>query len=98
VTAEGLDLEAKMTEFARTFPSMSKAAGVELWDANALDRWAAETPISEGELVTARFLLAVWDPNHEWRCGRFDLMKALKVWDERHRAAFLAWVEVPWWP
>ena len=45
-----------------------------LWDANTLDRWAAETPVSHGELLTARFLLAVWDPGNDWRCGRFDVM------------------------
>jgi hypothetical protein len=48
-----------MAEFAWTFPSVAKAPGARLWDANTFDRWAAETPISEGELVTARFLLAV---------------------------------------
>jgi hypothetical protein len=98
VTAESLDLEAKMTALARTFPSMSSSPHVRLWDANSFDRWAGETPLSHGELMTARFLLAVWDPDHAWLCGRFDLMKALRVWDEKHREAFLAWASDPWWP
>lgn len=97
MTAENCGLEKKMTTFALTFPSVAKASGVNLWDANTFDRWAAETPISHGELVTARFLLAVWDSNHQWRCGRFDAMEALQVWDPRHRDAFLAWAEDPWW-
>jgi hypothetical protein len=98
MTAEHLQLEERMAAFARTFPSMTKASGVKLWEANTLDRWAAATPISPGELVTARFLLAVWDPEQPWQCGRFDLMEALQVWDEKHRAAFVAWAEDPWWP
>jgi hypothetical protein len=98
MTADFLDIDQKMTTFAKSFPSMAKASGVALWDAHTLDGWAAETPLSHGELVTARFLLAVWDPAREWRCGRFDLMEALRVWDEQHRAAFLAWAEDPWWP
>jgi hypothetical protein len=98
VTAEPLTTEARMAEFAWTFPSVAKASGARLWDANTFDRWAAETPISEGELVTARFLLAVWDSGTVWQCGRFDLMEAMWVWDNRHQAAFLAWADEPWWP
>lgn len=90
--------EARMAAFARTFPSTAKAAGVAVWDATALDRWAAGTPLAHGELVTARFLLAVWEPGQAWESGRFDLMDALRVWDHRHRAAFLAWADDPWWP
>jgi hypothetical protein len=98
MTAEHLDLEARMTALAQTFPSMAKASGVRLWDAHTLDRWASETPISPGEVTTARFLLAVWDPHHVWTCGRFDAMEALRLWDEKHRTAFLAWASDPWWP
>ena len=93
-----MGLEERMTAFALSFPSTAKASGVKLWDANLFDRWAAETPVSPGELVTAQFLLAVWDPNNLWRCGRFDLMKALRLWDERHTVPFLDWAREPWWP
>lgn len=98
MTAGLLELNIRMTAFAQSFPSTLKAAGVALWDANTFDRWAAEIPVSHGELVTARFLLAVWDPEYAWLCGKFNVMEALKVWDEQHRAAFLAWVRDPWWP
>ena len=97
MTVEPHDLKAKMASFARTFPSMAKA-GTDPWDAYALDRRMAESPVSHGELLTAQFLLAVWDPATAWRCGRFELMEALRVWDDRHRAAFLAWANAPWWP
>ncbi len=87
-----------MTALALTFPSMAKASDVRLWDAGLLDRWASETPVSPGELATARFLLAVWDPQHAWWSGRFDLMEAIRAWDPAHRGAFLVWAGDPWWP
>lgn len=88
-----------MAELARTFPSVRFVyAATTAWDADAVDRWAVDVPLSHGELLTAQFLLAVWDAAAEWRCGRFDLMAALRVWDEQNRAAFLAWAACPWWP
>lgn len=98
MAAEPLAPEAKVTALARAFPSMATAPHVRLWDANRFDRWTAETPLSHGEFVTARFLLAVWNPGHAWACGRFDLMEAVRIWDDDHRRVFLAWAEAPWWP
>ncbi len=97
MTAEHLTLEAKMSTFALSFLSLRGAPEVKLWDANTLDQWAAETALSHGELVTARFVLAVWNPDHPWRSGRFDVMEALGIWDADHHQAFLAWVAEPWW-
>jgi hypothetical protein len=98
MTADPLLTEAKMSEFARTFPSMAAAEGVSLWDAQTFDRWARDSFLSDGELATARLLLAVWDPATVWQCGPFNVMEALKIWDPAHRAAFLAWAIDPWWP
>jgi hypothetical protein len=98
MTAEHLTLEARMTAFALSFHSLRNAPGVKLWDADTLDRWAADTALSHGERVTAQFVLHVRDPDHAWRCGKFDLMEALRVWDNDHHAGFLAWVKEPWWP
>ncbi len=92
------ELDARMTTFAQTFPSLWEAPGTVRWNANTLDHWAANTPLSPGELWTVRFVLAVWDASHPWQCGRFDVMEALRVWDPKHRAAFLAWANDPWWP
>jgi len=86
-----------MRDLMKSFPSVVGAPGVLCWDANVLDRWAADSAVSHGELVTARFLLAVWDSDHDWRCGRFDVMDAMRVWDARHREAFLRWAGRPWW-
>ncbi|AWM39168.1 hypothetical protein GobsT_25480 [Gemmata obscuriglobus] len=80
MTGEHLSLEEKMTAFAQTFPSMTDAMGVAPWDAGAFDRWADETPISHGERITAQFLLAVWDSGNTWKCGRFDVVQALRLW------------------
>lgn len=77
---------------------MRNAPGVDPFLATEVDRWAAETPLSHGEQVTVHFLLAVWDPNHSWTCGAFNLMEALRVWDQAHREAFLDWAADPWWP
>lgn len=59
MSSDVLALEAKMAAFARTFRSLADAPAVPLWDADTLDRWAAGTPLSRGERVTAKFLLAV---------------------------------------
>lgn len=93
-----VNTKQRMERLVEAFPAAAKAAGGAPWDAEALDQWAAETPCSHGELVTARFLLAVWDPARSWGCGQFDVMEALRVWDDRHHAAFLAWAVAPWWP
>lgn len=97
MTAEHLSLEAKMSEFAQTFPSVRNADGVALWDSNTLDRWATNMALPHGARVTAQFLLAVWDSNNNWKSGKFDLMEALSVWDPTHHRAFLVWVAEPWW-
>lgn len=86
-----------MTALARSFPGMELAAGVDCWDAEALDDWAADANLPDRELATVRFLLAVSDPRRPWRSGRFDLMEAMASWGEGHRAAFLAWAGDPWW-
>jgi hypothetical protein len=80
----------RMTAVARTFPCLREAPGTQRWDAPVLDGWAAEVPLAHGELMIARFVLAVWDPAGGWRCGPFDLMEALAV--------FLAWARDPGWP
>jgi hypothetical protein len=97
LTEEEKALRARMTKFAQTFPSMRYALGVKPWDALELDTWG-NGPCSHGERVTAQFLLNVWDPSTEWKCGRFDLMEALRIWDEAHHKAFLQWATDPWWP
>ena len=91
--------QERIVELALTFPSLRRWALTEVrpWEANRFDAWAAESALSHGEKVSARFVLAVWDPKAEWRSGRFNLMEALRIWDPEHRAAYLAWASDPWW-
>ncbi len=85
----------KIQWLARTFPSLRKAPGVDPWIPHELNRWAVG-PASSGERHAARFVLAVWDNDAGWECGRFDVVEALTAWDEPHRRAFLAWAYEPW--
>lgn len=87
----------RMTELARSFPSLRHAPGVDPFDVEPLDCWAAGKA-SHGEALAARFVLAVWSPEEAWEAGRFDVMEALRVWDLPHREAFLKWASDPWWP
>jgi hypothetical protein len=88
----------KMESLALSFPSLRSAVGVRPWSADELDAWARSDVSGHGALCAARFMLAVWNPDGAWSCGRFDLMEALAVWDVDHRLAFLSWVGRPWWP
>lgn len=96
MTSDFVDIDTRIQELARTFPSLHRAPGVlEQWSANALDEWAA-TVASSGEKHSARFVLGVWNQYEEWRCGRFDLIEAVGTWDSRHHLAFMRWIEEPW--
>ncbi len=91
------EIGGRMTELAQDFPSLHGALGVDPWEPAELNRWAAG-PASHGERLAARFLLAVWDPGTEWEAGRLDVVEAFRVWDLKHRVAFLKWAADPWWP
>lgn len=104
----------RMSLLALSFPILRRDAesAVVPWDAEALDRWACSGGATSGSLLAARFVLSVWDPETEWECMRdhnhnrsgmsrhvgFQLHRALGVWDNEQRAAFVAWAREPWWP
>lgn len=94
---EVLRAKKRMTELVLSFPCLEGALGVEPFDAEELDRWAAD-PISHGQRITAQFILWVWDGSTDWGCGRFDLAEALHIWPPEHHQAFLRWAANPWWP
>ena len=88
----------KMTALAGTFPTLATAAGVEPFEQEELDKWAAAGNGGSGARHAARFLLHVFNSNVEWESGPFVLSDAMACWDAHHRAAFVAWCKAPWWP
>ena len=73
-----------------------KKSGANPFDAELLD--ANYAGASHGEKVSIAFLLNVWNPGHEWKSGKVDVMDALGVWDNDQRSAFCDWAREPWWP
>lgn len=105
------DTTQAMEQLALSFPSLTRASGVQPWNADALLRWLCGPAPSSGMAHAARFLLGVWNPTTDWvreaesqgiagsaAAKRFDLLDAMGVWDEAHCAAFTAWVAAPFWP
>jgi len=94
----------RFAALVRSFPVMAYAPAGSVRenavDLLALDAWAArEDPDGgEGILPTVQFLLGVWSPSHPWQVGRFDLFRALLMWDGEQRRAFQAWAAAPWRP
>ncbi len=91
-------MSAKLVELARRFPTLQGAEGLDPWDPEKFDAWAAGSAPGSGALYAARFILEVWHQDLDWKCGRFNAVKAVGIWDGAHLAAFLSWVEVPWFP
>lgn len=93
----------RMCELVLSFPCLRSRGALfrnreGRWCARTFVRWAKRNAYSHGELLAARFVLAVWNPSC-WRLlgRRFDVMEALGTWDESNRAAFRRWAERPWW-
>ena len=84
----------KVSVIAEKMPSLNGAPGIE--DPFVLAKWAAEPDRTALERVTARFILAIYDPRTEWGCGRFDLDDAGLFWDEDHHRAFSEWASDYW--
>lgn len=91
-----MNYEIKIAELAETFPTL-RGAPLRPWNSEAFDAWAAQQ-YGSGLAHAARFVLAVWANNAQWRIGKFDAVNALGTWDAEHRSAFLAWAASPWFP
>jgi hypothetical protein len=85
-----------MSTLAQTFPCLRNAPGIDPWDVNKLDEWASTPWPSHVEKCAAQFVLAVWNPDFKWKCGKFDIMEAMKVWDSATYNAYLVWAADPW--
>lgn len=91
---EPIDSVERAARLAESFPSLRGVPGARPFCADQLD--GALPGRSHGEQCAARFVLYVWNPLWEWRCGRFDLAEAITTWDAAHLAAFQAWAADPY--
>jgi DNA primase len=89
--------KAGIVALANSFPALRfLQLTPDTWDPNAVDARAGT--LSSGERAVLQFVLAVWNPRTPWRCGVFNALDALTIWDDPHRQAFFAWANNPWWP
>lgn len=89
-----------LQELARTFPSLRDLQMFQpgdYFDGEVMDAFRAGQ-LCHGAQCAFRFIGSVWNPTAKRKCGRFDLHDAMGVWDDEHRAAFIAWANDPWWP
>lgn len=100
---------ARFEALAASFPSLvAKQAPLRPWEASRFLAWLCTTPLSHGELLSARFLLGVWNSSTDWvaearndgfsnpeAARRFDVIEAAGVWDDAHLAVLRAWLERP---
>jgi hypothetical protein len=85
-------------------PSLAKAP-ISPWNATTFLRWTCSTGMSHGELLAARLVLTVWNPDTDWvaeakneklesplAAKRFDMVEAATVWDAAHLKALATWL------
>ena len=96
ITETQIDKRARMTILAKGFQVLTHAPGIDPWDAEKLDEWAA-SGANNAERHAAAFVLHVWNSYGQWQVGRFDVMAALSVWDEVNRKPFIEWAMNPHW-
>jgi hypothetical protein len=98
-------------QLVKSFPSMKVVLGGRPWSANEVLRWVCSVGGSHGEVLTARFLLGVWNQQADWvaearelrlpspeAARRFDLLEAVAVWDVAHLTALRLWLAAPCFP
>jgi hypothetical protein len=87
-------------ELARTFPSLAELEMFQPdahFDGDEMDAFRSGV-LCHGGKCAFQFIASVWNPTAKRKCGKFDLHDAMSVWDDEHRAAFVAWATDPWWP
>ncbi len=90
----------------KQLPSLArKEAPISPWNATTFLRWTCGTAMSHGELLAARLVLGVWNPDTDWvaearkehldapeAAKRFDVIEAAAVWDAAHLKALTDWL------
>ena len=88
--------EQRISALAQRFPTLRKGApGLAPWDPEQLDQWGSSPGPSAGGRHAVRFVLAVWHDGPHWRSGPFNLIQALRVWDDEHLEALRSWLGAP---
>jgi hypothetical protein len=81
-------------------------------DEDAFLAWLCSAGHSHGELLAGQFLLGVWNPSTDWvdyarevaklpypeHAAKFGLFEAIGIFDRKHVAALMAWIDAPFWP
>lgn len=91
---EALVRSKRIAALARSFPSLRYAPGLEPFKPAKLDAWAASDERENEAKHAAQFVLAIAKPRG-WKVGRFNVLLAMRRWDDAHRAAFIAWAKNP---
>ena len=109
----GVGTEERMKRLCASFPTLRGAAGTAPWNADKFVIWACGPEPGSGAQHAARFVLTVWNSSTDWAevagelgvgaaaaadLGPFNVVKAIGTWDASHRAAFVAWAQLPFWP
>jgi hypothetical protein len=87
-----------------SFPSMANAR-IQDWSGAYITRKEGEGGLldlylgaSSGQKRVIEFCLSVWNQDTDWTdfgFRPFNVAYAIGIWDDRHRAAFMAWAEDP---
>jgi hypothetical protein len=86
-----------MTILAESFPSLREAMNGRPFDPQWMEAHVEESA-DAGSRASAKFVLDVWNAHQPTRQARFDLIEAMRVWDNDHRNAFDEWVNGPVYP
>ena len=87
--------EEVMARLAGRFPALKGAQGIDPWNPEALDEWAASGRRGSGARAVVRFLLAVWNGSEDhWKAGPFRL-RDLGELDEENFEVWKAWAARP---
>ena len=89
--------ESQIEQLALSFPALCVAQGVRPWNPEEFATWASGQLRGSAALYAAEFVLGVWK-NKMGEFSRFDVVAAMRAWDDEHRNAFLRWSDDPWWP
>ena len=90
-----LTQEDVMSRLAGRFSALKGAPGIDPWDPQALDEWAASGARGAGARVVVRFLLAVWNGSEDyWKTGNFRL-RDLGELDEENIEVWKTWASRP---